>query len=154
MDPSRIDPLDIARFWSAVDVGNSHHCWKWKGHIGTNGYGQVRLSEKVIPSHRAAYLIAYGAIDSGAIVRHRCDSPACCNPLHLETGTHSDNVRDRVIRNRTAKGVRNGRSKLTEADVRAIRRSGDEASLWASRLGVTVQQVNNIRRGRSWSHVS
>ena len=106
-----------------------------------------------ISAHRAAYVAAYGPLEEGVVVRHKCDNPACCNPLHLETGTHADNVRDRVLRDRSAKGSRNGRAKVTESIVRQIRAGQTPAREWAERLGMTAQQVNNIRKGRSWTHV-
>jgi DNA-binding NarL/FixJ family response regulator len=38
-------------------------------------------------------------------VRHACDNPACCNPLHLLAGTQTDNIADMMTRNRRVQGT-------------------------------------------------
>ena len=43
------------------------------------------------------------------------------NPKHLFLGTNEDNVRDKIDKDRQAKGEKNGRSKLTVKQVTKIR---------------------------------
>ena len=38
----------------------------------------------------------------GLQINHHCDNPACINPEHLYAGTHEDNVRDMIARNRAS----------------------------------------------------
>ncbi|WP_238538481.1 hypothetical protein [Nitrolancea hollandica] len=56
-----------------------------------------------------------------------------------------------------AKGQRNGRAKLTDDDVRAIRRifasGGITRRDLAKQFGVSNVVIGNILSGKSWSHV-
>ncbi|MDE2105826.1 MAG: HNH endonuclease [Patescibacteria group bacterium] len=114
------------------------------------------MGGKSMLAPRVAYAIFYGEIGDGLVVRHTCDNPACCNPLHLMTGTHADNVRDRVTRDRSAKGVKNGRAKLTENQVREIRAMKGTmlARDIGARFGVGEDTVYLIHQGQTWRHVT
>ena len=74
-------------------------------HNGKQSYGHRYMYEKI-----------YGKISS-EVLRHTCDNKWCINPSHLIEGTHADNVKDRVDRDRSACGEYNGRSKLTNEAV-------------------------------------
>lgn len=83
-------------------------CWLWNEALGLrpdlegdDGYGFVRSSGKRILAHRASYIAFIGEIPEGKIVRHRCDTPACVNPDHLELGSHRENAIDAHRRMRT-----------------------------------------------------
>lgn len=86
------------------------------------------------------------------VVRHACDNPPCCNPLHLLGGTHADNVADKIRRGRGADGSRNGQAKLTEDEVIAIRESrasGESPTDIAVRFGISRKYVWEITAYRS-----
>src|SRR5690606_2829424 len=88
----------------------------------------IMINRKHKAVHRLAYETWVGPIPDGHIVRHRCDNPPCINPIHLETGTWGDNMKDKVERGRLVVplGSSNGQAKLTEAKVLEMR------SLYAS----------------------
>ena len=151
----RIDILDVARFWSKVAVTpQSTDCWLWRGYTTPEGYGQMRLPDGAIDAHRLSMEMAVGGLDKDVVVRHKCDTPLCVNPLHLETGTHADNVRDRVIRGRTARGTKNGRALLDEEKVRIIRSSPFTNAKLAVIYGVSKEAIDAVRRFHSWKHVT
>ena len=103
---------ELARFWAKVDVpthGLETACWIWRGYTDKAGYGVFRpFLGGPVRAHRYVYLLSRE--DAPEVVRHKCDTPACVSPYHLEGGTHADNVADRVERGRSARGDRNGRS--------------------------------------------
>lgn len=146
-----LTPIDIANFWSRVEGSTSFQCWPWHGRKNDSGYGrfQGRMA------HRVAYELVNGPIPDGMIVRHRCDSPSCCNPSHLETGTHADNMRDAIERNRIARGERHGMTKLSNDSARYIRENPDGMTVTAlaKRFAVSKSTISYIRNGRSWKVV-
>lgn len=151
------DKYDIARFFSKVNVQPSmENCWEWiapsiGGHMG---YGSFSVGPKRIYAHRFAYEYFHGPIPDGLIIRHRCDNPACVNPWHLETGTHHDNVLDRVIRQRSSRGSHNGRAKLTEDQVLDIFHDPRPATHIAEDYGIDHTSVRNIKNGKNWAHLT
>ena len=144
--------IDLARFWSNVDVSTNFQCWDWKGTTKEAGYGRFYLNGSWIPAHRISYSLINGVIKLNQVIRHRCDNPACCNPNHLLTGSPAENSLDAVVRNRTATGEKNGRTKLKQDDVMYIRRNPDGLTLTklAEKFGMAKSSIHYIRCGRSW----
>jgi len=50
---------------------------------------------KYVKAHRFMYYDATG--DWAQLVRHMCDNKACCNPDHLQAGSHRQNLLDRFV---------------------------------------------------------
>jgi len=152
-----VNALDTARFWSKVEVKGKNDCWIWRAGRDGSGYGSFRITEsKTEGAHRVAYSIfANLEIDdlAGTVVRHSCDNPCCCNPFHLSTGTHVDNVMDRVGRKRSAKGEGNGHHVLTESEVISIMADSRPNSAIAKDYGVHTDTVRCIKIGKTWKHL-
>jgi hypothetical protein len=111
------------------------------------------------------------------------DNPACCNPAHLYLGTPADNARDAVTRRQFAigdrhwtrlhpervlrgerngirlhpecvQGERNGRARLTTAQVRQIRERlshGERQTALAAEYGVSKSTISRIARRAGWT---
>ena len=84
--------------------------------LNKDGYGEMQTyllgKKKHYLMHRVSFQIFSGIdISSDNIICHKCDNPSCINPKHLVLGTHLENIKDRVIKNRSAKGKNNGRYK-------------------------------------------
>lgn len=81
-------------FWSRIAIGAPDECWPWI-RAKPGQYGRWRKQ----PAHRTAYELTHGPITGPLqkVVRHRCDNKACCNPAHLELGSHQDNALDRIL---------------------------------------------------------
>lgn len=103
-------------FWARVDIKDSADCWEWQASHPT-GYGQFRYNGKYERAHKLAYEFAFGEVSDSLVVRHLCFNKLCCNPNHLQLGTHTDNARDEdrtelnwdkvhYIREQHLKGVR------------------------------------------------
>jgi hypothetical protein len=150
------------RFWSRVEAGPAGLCWEWTGPIShKGGYAIVRANKRNYLAHRLAWMFAHGTIPEGLVIRHKCDNPKCCNPLHLELGTHLDNQHDMIIRGRRkksgAKGTRNCKAKLSDSlvrEIRALYASGSTSTpKLAQQYGVTQGLISQIVLKRIWRHV-
>jgi hypothetical protein len=129
-------------------------CWLWIGHL-SSGYGQLTNKhwKDLIGAHRASWLLHKGEIPDGLVVCHKCDTRSCVNPDHLFLGTCKDNMVDAASKGRMARGSRNGSSKLSEPDIRAIRASGESIRGLARKFNVSQRTIQFIVRGVTWVHV-
>lgn len=82
---------------------DSNNCWNWNNFLTEDGYGQLSSGGVLYKVHRLTYLLSKGIIKDELIVRHLCNNKKCCNPEHLELGTHSDNANDAVRNSRRIK---------------------------------------------------
>ncbi len=158
------------RFWSKLRrVGE---CLEWTNVVDKDGYGQCYPRNGIRRAHRMAFFLHNGRIDDRLAVLHRCDNPRCCNPSHLYQGTMLDNAQDCVWRkrrprgsdhhwNRSRENLRAGskcsQSRITEADVKDIRRMyeyGVSQSALARLYGVTQGAIWRIVKRKSWRHVA
>lgn len=138
----------IKRFYGCYKKGSSDSCWLWGGGIDSEGYGYFCINNKHYRAHRIAAFLE-GLILT-EVIRHTCDVPNCVNPNHLKSGTHSDNVYDRVQRKRSAKDINNGRAKLNWSQVLAIRLSNNSVSSLARQFDVDRKSIRNIRQNKTW----
>lgn len=119
------------------------------------------LAGKVTNAHRASWILTFGPIPEGQVVRHKCDNAMCVNPEHLELGTHADNNADTRNRGRTRqpRGERHGQSVLTSDDVRRVRAEminaprGTLARL-SREFGVNKSTLLDVIAGRTWTHIA
>lgn len=123
------------------------------------GYAYKYINGKRHRWHRMIYCMKVGyTIESikGLVVRHTCDNARCINPEHLIIGTHADNMRDAVERNRNAKGIRNGHAKLTPDIVkycREVYKPYDPefgGAALARKFGVDCTTLHDAIRGDTW----
>jgi hypothetical protein len=131
-------------------------CTEWTGRTDKDGYGVrgARIGER--RAHRFAYASAHGDIPVGMIVRHTCDNPLCCNPSHLELGSHHENIEDKVVRSRQAIGSRIHTTKLTPETVLLVRADSSGGMRQvdiAERYGIDQTTVSQIVRRKTWKHI-
>ncbi len=137
-------------FWAKVDRRGPGECWPWIGSRIPNGYGQVKYHGQAYTAHDLAYILTNGPIPSGMLVMHSCDNPPCCNPAHLSAGTNLDNSRDMVKKNRHINicGERHWNAKLTDEQVRTIRKDIRRPCIVAKEYGVSPTHVSYLKSGR------
>jgi hypothetical protein len=132
-------------------------CIEWIGcRNKKKGYGQISRDGKNIGAHCLAWELKHGPIPEGMCVCHSCDNPPCCNTEHHFLDTKAGNNADMRSKGRQAKGVSTGSAKLTEADVKEIRRrlaAGEVRRVIAADFGIHQTTVGDIKTGRTWSHL-
>jgi len=153
------------RLLSHFEIDLTTGCWNWSASKRYNGYGQITSAKKNLYPHRVSFEVHIGKIPLGLHVCHSCDNRACINPDHLFLGTPADNNADRNAKGRQAKGKDisknrrsmaaegNGRAKLTESDVLAIRAQSIGCTTLARKYGISQSQILRIRKGDSWQSV-
>ena len=80
---------------------------------------------------------------------------ACFNPQHLRLDDDAGNVSDTIRAGNKARGERNGRTKLTAAQVNAIRQEHSDGATQASlarKYGVSQSAIRHIIRRTNWAH--
>ena len=134
-------------FWEKVSKSDDDDgCWEWTG--ATRGkddlqYGVAWDGERKVGAHRYSYELRHGTIPPGGDVRgmcvcHTCDNPLCVNPDHLFLGTHLDNMKDKVKKNRTT-------SAKTHCKRGHIR---NEKNIYTTRSGLHQCRICNKLRER------
>lgn len=131
-------------------------CWNFSGKLNPDGYGVFYVGGKKIAAHRAAYQESHGLIPTGHCVCHRCDNTRCINPDHLFSGTQGDNVADKVLKGRQAKGENARTAKLTKekvVEIRALRLKNVPVPDIARRYRMSIRGTYSIILRESWKHV-
>lgn len=85
--------------------------------------------------------------------RHKNGKPKDCRAVNLEWGSALDNNLDKNKHGTMLRGEASGASRLTAAQVLAIRSKRNTAQQDAERYGVTKGHIYAIRRRRCWTHV-
>lgn len=146
-----ITPELKKKFEKMTDRSGKH--WYWKGSFTVDGYGQIWVgNNKVVKVHRLAYEIYRGPLEKRKRLRNQCGDDKCVNPDHWEI----------IIRNvyvpkgrAHLKGQENGRSRLSDADVKKIKKNAGKKTQkeLAEEFGISASQVGRIIHGKAWSHV-
>lgn len=123
-------------------------CRMWQGAKAKAGYGNVVVGDKTMGAHRAAFLLAHGAIPDGAVIGHRCDRKGCIEVSHLEAISQRKNVSDASTRGLLMR-------KLTPAEIDAIRRLTHilPAKVVAAEFGIATSMAQLIGTGKAHKHV-
>lgn len=91
----------------AAKTDRSGDCWIWTDRPNAAGYGVLHYNGKNQLAHRLAYELAVGPIDNRLVLDHKCHTPACVRPDHLQPVTHKQNAENRSGATRVnASGVR------------------------------------------------
>ncbi len=156
----------MTNFWSKVNKNGpipDHKpelgkCWVWIAYKNRDGYGRIRIAGTRWLAHRYSFSSTFGL--KPPAVLHKCDNPACVNPDHLYAGTQAQNMIDKVRANRQSytRGEHSGQSKVTEEQVRQIRRlraAGITCKEVVRILGIDLDpsQVSRIGNRVWWSHI-
>ena len=141
---------------------NPDACWEWQGRLNDGGYGMANVRQSSYRASRLSYEIFIGPIPDGLHVLHNpdptiCNNRRCINPQHLRCGTNYENMQDKQISGTQIKGETHYLSKLTEDDVREIRRLYT-IDKWhyvdiAIAFDIDFVTVHNAVKAITWKHV-
>lgn len=153
---NRVKPLQ-ERFDAKVQK-QEDGCWYWTGSKDSFGYGAIYKGgpnsggRRLIRAHRLSWELKNGPIPEGKILLHSCDVPWCVNPDHLRPGTKLENSQDMRLKKRQVKGEDLPQSKLTRAQVEAIKNC---TKLTVTEIGaiagISGGHVSNIKNGKAWN---
>ncbi|WKB55988.1 HNH endonuclease [Eleftheria terrae] len=153
--------LRFARYLHPAGEG----CWLWNGAKNEHGYGVIGRGARGqgnAKAHRVAFEIFHGVrLQPSVTVLHRCDNPACVNPLHLASGTQRENLADMRRKGRGAPppirlGVEQPLAKLDPDKVRQIfqlHRTGMTSNQLASHFGVSRATIHAVLTRKTWRHI-
>ena len=127
-----------------------------KDYTNSRGYRVVRLgaAEPPIGVHRLACLTFHGSPPSDQhTAAHRDGHKPNCRADNLRWATWEEQAADRRLHGTLARGERQGLSKLTQAQIDAIRSQsgGKTQTQLAAEYGVGQPHISSIIRGVVWS---
>lgn len=152
----------LERFHQKYTI-NKNGCWEWneKDLRGKRrgDYGVLKINQKRISAHRLSYMIYKGNIPDEMLICHTCDNTKCVNPNHLFKGTHIDNMRDKINKNRSnnIKGEMISVSKLKEKQVLEAREEYNNSDISIRQLSkkynISPSSMRDIIMKIAWKHI-
>lgn len=147
----------LQRRFEAKFVVAESGCWLWTAAQNGVGYGKIGITRKSVrDAHRVSWELYRGDIPSGMLVLHRCDVKLCVNPEHLYLGNKTRNALDAVERGQNAVGAQCSFAKLTNTDVKFIRRAytaGVRVRDLMSKFNVSESVIYRCVRRESYRNV-
>lgn len=131
-------------------------CISWPFSTNGTGRGTIKFRGVQTSAPRAMCTLAHGYPPTDMHqAAHSCGGGGngCLNPRHLRWATPTENEADKVIHGTLRKGTDINTSKLSESDVREIRkRIGHQTGVSIARqYGITPAMVSNIKLRISWA---
>lgn len=129
--------------------GDTTVCWEWLGGVTGAGRPAFDLGGKKVTPYRLVYELVFGEkIPKNMVVRHKCDNPICCNPHHIELGTHIENMKDMKERSR------HGLPAVAVKAIRKLLREGEQTHDTIAKLyGVERSTIGRIARGEAYDAI-
>ena len=130
-------------------------CLIWPFYRNDKGYAAWSINGRPRMAHRIIFEMVSGPPPSPShVAAHNCfnGDHGCVNPNHIRWATASENEQDKVLSGTSNRGAQHGLSKLTENDVRAIRRleGVKQQKEIAEMFGVSKWTVGDIIRRKRW----
>lgn len=144
------------RFLEGVGKLDKNGCINWTKSKLKVGYGKIEVNGKTCTAHRTNWILNYGKIKKGLYILHSCDNRECINIKHLKLGTHKQNMKDMVNKNRSLVGELNSQAKLKEEQVINIKnlyKKGFTQTEIANKYNVTQSLISLIIRNKKWKYI-
>lgn len=142
---------DRCRFLNKIKINEETGCWIWIASKNRRGYGTfVPSGKRSGLAHRESYRIFKGDFDNSLSVCHVCDIPLCVNPDHLWIGSHEENMRDMVIKERA-------KTKLDASQVLEMRNMIENMAMTQAdicrKFNISRAQISRIMSRIRWKHI-
>lgn len=129
-------------------------CLLWPFRARRTGYGLAVIGGIQKTASRWMCILAHGEPALPNLeAAHSCGNPACVNPKHLRWATPKENCSDKLAHGTENRGEQNGKTHLTEDDIRAIRAAPPDLVALMNRYGVSKGCISKIRNGQRWWYV-
>lgn len=164
---SRLD-MFWKRFHSRTQ--NQGECVEWTGAYNHKNKSPIcRMDGRKEPVRRVVYKLAIGDLPDDMFIAMTCRNPRCVRHSHMERVTieekelirlnsiiSGDKHSSHLHPERRPRGEKHPHSKLTDSDVREIRKlflSGAPKRALARDFGVARTSIKGILSGELWKHV-
>lgn len=142
------DFLNVAALWTG------EACVDWPFGMGDVGYGRVTWGGRQQSASTVVCEMRRGPRPSRLhVAAHSCGNHLCVNGGHLSWKTYAENSLDMVRHGRSRRGQPQPPNRLTEEQVRIVRRSEEAARDLAARFGVPRHTIWNVRARRTYISV-
>lgn len=131
-------------------------CLIWPFYRSSDGIGQATYNGVKRTAHNIMCRLAHGEPPTpNHESAHSCGNShnGCVNPKHLRWATRKENCADMVLHGTSVRGEKNRIAKLTEAQVREIRRAPGKLADIGKRYEISNGHVCMIKKGHIWKHV-
>lgn len=136
---------DVFKF---ITIKGDDDCWLWTGGlVGRDSRPYFSVDGRKLLAYRIVYELKTGKNIDGIMIRHKCDNRVCCNPSHLEEGSHMQNMEDMKERQR------HGMPHHVVRHIKKLILQKVPYSVIAERYGVSKSLINEIAHSRIYSHV-
>lgn len=149
------EPLRFLREIAFLHDGDE--CLTWPFAKNSNGYGCVRIGDRLQRVHRLVCEHEHGPAPTPRHeAAHSCGKghEACCNRHHLSWKTPEENALDKIRHGTHSRGERGSSTKLTRSEVleiRALKVSPLTLREVSDAYGVSTSLVDLIQKGKRWA---
>ena len=161
-----LDKVQKTLIQRILEKVNKHEngCWLWTGaKSGGDGreqfkYGYINFNKKAVRVHRIFFEISKNINLGEKHLMHKCDNSLCINPDHLEPCSHTENMKDMILKKRDLHFVGElNHSKLKEAQVLEIKemlKNGKKIPEIAKQFNISCSTISGIKNGKKWKYLS
>lgn len=147
-----VSDTGIVRSWKNGKWGRRSEPRNLKPSMGNHGYMRANVDMEARLIHHLVLESHVGPRPEGAEGAHFDGDKSNNNLSNLRWATPGENGADNA-RLGVSKGESHGLHKLTDADVRIIRRHEKSYRLLAREFGVSVATIQRVITGKGWTHV-
>lgn len=125
--------------------------------LDKDGYPKAKHGGKLWRLNRLIFTFVNGKIPEGKVIGHSCNNKGCINPSHLYLTTAAENSTQAKVDGLYKTGIESGRAKLSEEEVKELRRLYYEESVSQGKLAykykLSQSTVSAIVRNETYKHI-